>query len=52
MVGRMGDVVGDSEVARGRGLSAVVGVLTDSVRLCGGVVGSVIGTLATIIVVN
>ena len=33
MAGGRGDGVGDSEVARGRGLSAVVGVLIGSVRL-------------------
>ena len=44
MAGGRGDGLGDSEVACGRGFSAVVGVLIGSVRLCrGGVIGSVIG---------
>ena len=52
MAGRRGDGVGDSEGARGRGLSTVVGVLIGTVRLCGGVVGSVIGAGATEMVEN
>ena len=54
MIGRRGDgVEEDSEGARGRGLSAVVGVLIGSVRLCGGgVVGVGVSALMTMTVVN